>query len=155
MLPFCNTFEWRKYWFCHSRRSSLIWVRNVCLILLKIRFILCWKHCRSRSDHLMKPSDQALHYFPLWLEIYAYNWNSATTGWKLGRSVLHKNIQNDISSMVKSQYLGHYGFYTGDHFIINLIWNNHKCKILFIIWPFKCPFITFKVCLFQWKFALL
>ena len=26
-------------------------------------------------------------------------------------------------------------------------------QILFIIWPFKCNLSTFKVCLFQWKFA--
>ena len=60
----------------------------------------------------------------------------------------------------------HRGSCTSDHFIwnllneplaslINLIWNNHECKILFIIQPLKCDFNTFKVCLFQWKFALL
>ena len=58
------------------------------------------------------------------------------------------------------------GSYTPDHFIWNLInkpsasliyliWNDHECTILFIIWPFKCDFISFKVCWFQWKFALL
>ena len=58
------------------------------------------------------------------------------------------------------------GSYARDHFIwnllnessaslINVIWNDHKCKILFIIWHFKCDFIAFKVCLFRCKFALL
>ena len=28
---------------------------------------------------------------------------------------------------------------------INFIWNDHECKILFIIWPFKMTFIAFKV----------
>ena len=48
------------------------------------------------------------------------------------------------------------GSYTRDHFIINLlneplassinlIWKDHECKILFIIWPFKGNFIAFKV----------
>ena len=52
-------------------------------------------------------------------------------------------------------------FYIEDHFIwklnepsaslINFIWNDHSCKILFIIWPFQYDFIAFKVCSFQWK----
>ena len=29
--------------------------------------------------------------------------------------------------------------------LIKLVWNDHKCKIMFIIWPFKCDFITLKV----------
>ena len=43
----------------------------------------------------------------------------------------------------------HIEFYTRDNYIwtllnealaslIKFIWNNHECKILFIIWPFKC-----------------
>ena len=48
------------------------------------------------------------------------------------------------------------GSYMSNHFIwnllnkllaslINFIWNDHLCKILFIIRPFKCDFIAFKV----------
>ena len=55
------------------------------------------------------------------------------------------------------------GSYTSDHFIwnlwnvplaslINLIWIDHECKILFIIWPFKCDFIECKILLIIWPF---
>ena len=46
--------------------------------------------------------------------------------------------------------------YTSGHFIwnlwneptanfINFIWNDHKCKILFIVWPFKWDLIAYKI----------
>ena len=52
--------------------------------------------------------------------------------------------------------VGHRGSYTSGHFIwnlwneplasfINFVWNDHECKILFIIWLFKWDFIALKV----------
>ena len=68
----------------------------------------------------------------------------------------HMKTKNIIRKTIHRQS------YTSDHFIwnlfneplaslINLIWNDHECKILGIIWPFKCNFTAFKVCFISMK----
>ena len=58
------------------------------------------------------------------------------------------------------------GYYKSGHIIwnlsnepsaslINFIWNDHSCNILFIIWHLKKHFIAFKVDIISTKYALL
>ena len=60
-------------------------------------------------------------------------------------------IQDNYRIVWNAQYPINRGSYTSGHFIwnllnepvasfINFIWNDHECKILFIIWPFKMGF---------------
>ena len=68
--------------------------------------------------------------------------------WNLWRSSIDNLLSLQVAINKSFSVVIFGGSYTSDHFIWNLlnkplaslmnfIWNDHKCKILFIIWPFK------------------